>query len=128
MTIDERLHPRIGEGVYAHVFKVDDLAYKLFVRYPQFPPRQTEEGRRLTFKRQCHCYDLVGSCPFLNRHVPRFYGTCTISEILDVNGLNVGDRYLLDWCYMTEVLCGNEQKFLSPKLRDDYPYLRLAQT
>lgn len=121
MVINMNLHPTLGEGVYAHVFQVDDKAYKLFL---SFRPPQTEEKRRSTFQSQCRAYHRAASDPDLTKHIATFNGTCAIEDVVDLEQKSIKDNYLLDCCYVLEVLSGSKAKVLA--VRDGLSYLHDA--
>jgi hypothetical protein len=121
MVINFSLHPTLGEGVYAHVFHIDDRAYKLFLAYPS---HHTEEKRRSTFQSQCEAYRRAGSDPDLRKHVATFYGTCVIEDVIDKDGQSIKYNYMPDCCYVLEVLNGSHAKVLA--VRDDYSHVRDA--
>lgn len=105
-------------GVYAHVFQIDDRAYKLFLAYPS---HHSEEKRRSTFQSQCEAYRRAGSDPDLTKHVAVFYGTCVIEDVIDKDGQSIKGNYMLDSCYVLEVLSGSHAKVLA--VRDEYSYV-----
>ena len=78
-------HRRLGEGVYSVVCEVEGRALKLFKRYPQFPPKQTEEGRRLVFQHQCRAYEKAAHDPFVKNHIATCFGPCVIDDVLDAD-------------------------------------------
>ena len=129
MVINFNTHQRLGEGVYAIVYEVEGRAFKLFKRYPQVPPKQTEEGRRLTFQHQCQAYERASSDPFLKNHIATYYGRAIIDDVIDENGDSAEESYLLDCCYAVEVMGGGETKTASA-LRlaefERYPHIREA--
>jgi hypothetical protein len=86
MIIDKRVHPLLGSGVYADVFAVDGRAYKLFKSGPEAPPRQTREGRRRIFQSQTEGYQRIGNHAWLSSHVPTYFGTRTIEDVIDECG------------------------------------------
>lgn len=118
MIINFNLHPTLGEGVYAHVFQIDDKAYKLFLAYPS---HHSEEKRRSTFQSQCAAYQRAGSDPDLKKHVATFYGTCVIEDVIDKAGQSIKGKYMLDCCYILEALNGSKTKVLA--VRDAYSYV-----
>ena len=113
MVINFGTQSKLGEGVYSVVYEVEGRAFKLFKRYPQFPPRQTEEGRRLTFQHQCQAYELASGDPFLQHHIGTYYGRAIIDDVIDEDGSSVKESYLLDCCYVLEVMRGVETKTAS---------------
>jgi hypothetical protein len=112
---------RLGEGVYAHVFKVGGKAYKLFLAYPS--PHSAEK-RRSTFQSQCSANQRAAADLELQRHVAAFYGTCPIEDVIDREGSSIRDNYMLDCCYVLEVLTGNNAKVLA--VRDKFDHLQVA--
>jgi hypothetical protein len=82
----------------------------LFKRYPIIPPKQTEEGRRLTYRHQREAYQLISSDPYLKNHIPTFFGPVTIDDVIERDGTSIKDSYLLDCCYALEVVRGDETK------------------
>jgi hypothetical protein len=113
MVIDFSTHRRLGEGVYSVVFEVDGRAFKLFKRHPQVPPKQTEEGRRLTYQHQREAYERASCDPFLKHHIATFYGQAAIEDVIDTDGRSIKEEYLLDCCYVVEVVGGDETKTAS---------------
>jgi hypothetical protein len=113
MVINFNAHWKLGEGVYSGVYEVEGRAFKLFKRYPQFPPRQTEEGRRLTFQHQCQAYERASSGTFLKNHIATYYGQFIIDDVVGADGSSLKESYLLDCCYIMEVMGGSETKTAS---------------
>lgn len=113
MVVNFGIHRKLGEGAYSVVYEVDGRAFKLFKRYPQFPPKQTEGGRRLTFQHQCQAYEKASGDPFLTNHIATYYGQCIIDDVIDTEGSSVKEPYLLDCCYAVEVMGGSETKTAS---------------
>ena len=113
MVINFNTHQRLGEGVYAIVYEVEGRAFKLFKRYPQFPPKQPEEGRRLTFQHQCQAYEIASSDPILKNHIATYYGRAIIDDVIDEDGGSAKESYLPDCCYVVEVMRGVETKTAS---------------
>ena len=111
MLLDYRRSPPVGEGNYACVFPVGDRVAKLFRRYPQFPPRQTESGRKLVFEAQVLAYQTASEDPFLRLHIPEFYGAATVTDVIDPNGLSIAADFFLGHCYVVERLHGPEVGF-----------------
>ncbi len=129
MVIHFGTHRKLGEGVYSVVYEIDGRAFKLFKRYPQFPPRQTEEGRRLVFRRQCDAYERAAHDPFLKNHTATYFGPCVIDDVVEADGISVKDAYLLDCCYAVEVVGGRETKTASALQLSEfekYPHIRAA--
>ncbi len=114
----------IGMGFCSTVFESGNLAYKLFKRGPNVPPRHTEEGRRKTFASQCQAYALAARDGFLRDHVASFYGTCGIEDVIDIDGCSLRQDYLLDCCYVLEVLNGDP--VTHPTLSSPVDHLRDA--
>jgi hypothetical protein len=104
MIIDMNVNRLLGSGVYADVFELDGRAYKLFRSRPEVPPRQTREGRRRVFQSQCEAFRLLSHNLWLQSHAADFYGVCIIDEVIDKIGLSVKSGYLLDCCYILELL------------------------
>jgi hypothetical protein len=115
------LNSRLDGGVYAHIFKIDDKVYKLFLA---FPSPHSEEKRRSTFQSQCDAYRRADLDPDLKRHVAMFYGTCVIEDVLDEKGQSIKDNYMLDCCHVLEALNGSKAKVLA--IRDHYSYVHDA--
>jgi hypothetical protein len=129
MVINFSTHRNLGEGVYSVVYEVEARAFKLFKRYPEVPPRQTEAGRRLTFQHQCEAYDRASSDPFLKNHIATYFGPFVIDDVVDADENSVKDAYLLDCCYAVEVMGGRETKTASALQRSEverYPHIREA--
>ncbi|MGA3238711.1 MAG: hypothetical protein ABSG03_20730 [Bryobacteraceae bacterium] len=99
MVISFKTDRRLGDGAYSVVYELNGRAFKLFKRYPQVPPRQTEEGRRLTYQHQCEAYELASCDSLLKHHIATFYGRVAIEDVIDTDGRSVKDSYLLDCCY-----------------------------
>jgi hypothetical protein len=102
MTFDRRCH-QIAAGFYADVFAFENRAYKLFKNGPEVPPRQTREGRRKIFERQCEAFRIAAGDSYLCNHVAGFYGIVSVDDVLDNDGESDPDAYLLDCCYAIEL-------------------------
>jgi hypothetical protein len=107
MIIDFNLHPKLGEGVYAHVFHIGDKAYKLFLAHPS---HHSEEKRRSTFRSECEAYRRASSDPDLKNHVATFYGTCAVDDVIGGDGQST---YMSDCCYVIEALSGSNNNAFS---------------
>jgi hypothetical protein len=119
MIFDRRCHRQIGGGFYADVFAVEDRAYKLFKNGPEVPPRQTTEGRRRIFERQCEAFRTAAAHSSLRNHVAQFVGIINVADVIDGDGLSVGTGYLLDCCYAIELFGPGhtEAKATAPDVR-----------
>jgi hypothetical protein len=104
MIINMNVNRVLGSGVYADVFELYGRAYKLFKSHPEVPPRQTREGRRRIFQSQCEAFRLLPHNSWLQNHAADFYGVCVIDEVTDKVGVSVKSNYLLDCCYILELL------------------------
>src|SRR5579862_3198108 len=118
LIIDMRLHPSLGEGVYAHIFGVGDKAFKLFLAYPT---PHSEEKRRSTFQSQCEAYSRAASDASLRSHVPIFFGPHPIGDVIDKEGKSIKQNYMTDCCYVLEALDGPHEKVLA--VRDQFDHL-----
>jgi len=128
MVIDFTLHKQLGSGgAYADIFSVDGKAYKLFKSGPEFPPRQTREGRRRVYASQVEAYSRAGCDPELSRHTARFYGPCVIEDVIGLDGNSIRDTYLLDACYAVEILIGDELKVTATEAVEKYPHITKAR-
>jgi hypothetical protein len=128
MIIHLKSHKVLGKGAYAHVFQVADRAFKLFLRFPEFPSKQTEKGRRETFISQCEAYQRASFDLRLRKHIADFYGACIIEDVLDSRGQSIKEEYLLDCCYVMKLLSGEDKKFTTSGLREAPQYLWNAYT
>ena len=83
-----RLSDKRGEGAYSHIFVVpgSNRAYKLFLNTQAPSPSpaaiQNEAKRQLVFEDEVKAYGLASSIPELKRHVPKFFGSQTVSDVL----------------------------------------------
>ena len=108
MTIDLRSCHQVGSGVYADVFAVDELAYKLFKSGPEVPPRQTRDGRRRVFECQCEAFQVACNDPWLRHHIAEFHGTFVVADVIGTDGSSKQESYLLDCCYAIELFRDGE--------------------
>jgi hypothetical protein len=104
MIIDMNVNRLLGSGVYADVFELYGRAYKVFRSRPEVPPRQTREGRRRVFQGQCEAFRLLSHNVWLQNHTAAFHGICTIDDVIARSGVSVKSDYLLDCCYILELL------------------------
>ena len=104
MVIDKRSDRLLGSGVYADVFEFEARAYKLFKSGPEIPPRQTKEGRRRVFDGQCRAFRSLSNDLWLQTHTGEFHGVCVVDDVIGSDGTSNRDDYLLDCCYMLEIL------------------------
>ncbi len=127
-VIDICRHCRLGSGVYADVFAIENKAYKLYKSGPEIPPRQTKEGRKRVYACQLEALKLSCQNVWLKDHVAKLYGACTIDDVLDQTGASVRDAYLLDCCQILELIDPNEIacKVTTEGLRDNNEHLRKA--
>lgn len=112
-------HCQISGGFYADVFSVEGRAYKLFKNGPEVPPRQTREGRRRIFERQCEAFRTAAADSYLENHIAQFFGIITVENVIDKDGVSVGAEYLLDCCYAIELFGPGhtEAKATAPDVR-----------
>ena len=111
MIIHKGARPILGSGVYADVFEIDGKAYKVFKKGYEHPWRT----RVNVFQYQCEAYKIAASDSYLKDHIAAFFGPCTLEDVIDEAGASVKDQYILDCCYMVEVVRGNEAKVTSPE-------------
>ena len=123
MIIDLRNCPDFKSGEYSIVYAFEGRAYKLFRSKPEVPPRRTREGRREIFNRQCEAYNTAASFAFLAQHIPQFFGTVEVEDVISVNGESIKDDFLLDCCYVTELVEGVENKVTDAVVLEQYPHI-----
>jgi hypothetical protein len=115
----------LGEGVYATVFRIGSVVYKLFRSRPEVPPKQTLEGRRRVYGDQCEAYRVACADTYLANRIAYFHGPAIVTDVLDAEGRTIKDAYLLDCCYAIELLDGEETKF-PRNYRAQYPHVDSA--
>jgi hypothetical protein len=123
MIIDLRTSADTKFGEYSLVYPFEGRAYKLFKSKPEVPPRRTREGRREIFERQCEAYQRASEFIYLMKHIPSYFGRVTIDDVIGLSGLSTKDDYLLDCCYVTELLDGPEFKVTDPVVMEKYPHI-----
>ena len=111
------------EGVYSIVYFLDDRAYKLFRSRPEVPPRQTREGRREIFNRQCEGYRVAASFAYVSAHIPQYFGNMVVEDVISTRGSSIKDDFLLDCCYVIERLVGQENKVTDDVVLEQWPHV-----
>jgi hypothetical protein len=123
MIIDLRACGDVKSGAYSIVHVFEDRAYKLFRSKPEVPPRLTEDGRREIFIRQCQAYRVALSSGTIAKHIPMYFGTITVEDVIWKSGDSIKDRFLLDCCYVTELLDGPEHKVTDAVVLENFPHI-----
>jgi len=123
MIIDLRTCTDRKSGEYSIVSSFCGRAYKLFRSKPEVPPRRMKEGRREIFLRQCEAYRVASSFVYLAKHIPAYFGTITIDDVIGESGESIKDDFLLDCCYVTEQLDGAEYKVTAANVLENYPHV-----
>jgi hypothetical protein len=126
MTIDLGKCPDYKTGEYSIVYALGGRAYKLFRSKPEVPPRRTREGRREIFERQCEAYRVAGSFAFLSQHIPQYFGTIEVEDVISTEGESIKDDFLLDCCYVTELVSGTENKVTDAVIIEQYRVLSVS--
>src|SRR5437773_5774062 len=111
------LKQRINSGAYSDIFLSEDRqrVFKLFIsdkhktNTDQWLKPSLERIRR-TFESECQAYRLAHEHPFLTKHVPAFFGTVQVGDVIGPNGKSIKDQYLLEFCYSTELVRGYAEK------------------
>lgn len=65
------------------------------------------------FESEFNAYEIANESEELVKHIPKFYGVKEISVVLDQQGKNISDWYLLNCNYEIELLEGNSTDFNS---------------
>lgn len=130
MTIRMGVHRRLGpdseaySGATADVFCVGAEAWKVF---RVFGVARTPEQVQRLFQAECEAYKRIQVDPWLSQHVPKFFGSAAVVDIIDATGNSVAPQYALDCCYRMEFVPGDEVKLTADGLRERYPHLQEAQ-
>ena len=101
----------------------EDRAYKLFRSKPEVPPSRTREGRREIFRRQCEAYRVARSFGYLAAHIPLYFGTIEVEDVISTEGESIKDDFLLDCCCVTERLEGMEHKVMHEMILTQSPHV-----
>jgi hypothetical protein len=112
-----QLTRRINGGAYSDIFRSEDKqrVFKLFIsdnhrtNTCQSLKPDVELIRR-TFQSECWAYGLAHQHSYLTKHVPAFYGTVPVVDIIDSNGKSLSNQYLLDFCYSLAFVHGPAEK------------------
>lgn len=105
-----RLSHRFDSGQFADVFRTEGRGrvIKLYRRVPT--PQEDREGRG-AFRREQIAYTNVMRFVDLRPHVPEFFGTPQISDVLEEDGRSVANRYHLDSALELAFIEGECRKF-----------------
>jgi hypothetical protein len=102
-----RLACRLVRGRNADIFiPGDGRVYKLFRRGRD---RLATQISRNAFVAETQAYNIATSTSSLANHIPQYLGVQTIGQVLDAAGRSCAHRYLLDHCYATQQLIGEER-------------------
>jgi hypothetical protein len=105
------------------VYAFQGRAYKLFRSRSEVPPRRTRAGRREIFERQREAYHVEGNFAFLAQHIPQYFGTVEVEDVISTEGESIRDGFLLDCCYVTELLNCTENKVTDAVVLEQYPHV-----
>ena len=119
----------LGQGAFAAVFSNPerDRAFKLFFDQSIDPNVVSNAVRRRVFSAEVEAYTIASAHPELSRHVPRFYGTVSVSGVIDPVS-RFGGRFLWDCCYGMQLMGGRGCKLgnLSSAEKEEYlPLLKM---
>jgi hypothetical protein len=91
------LNNRIGRGAYADVFSPDGRrAYKLF---RQITDDEIAHAQPFIFRAESWAYELAAKHAELTKYTPEYFGTLTISTVLNEAGDDVTGAYWPTLCY-----------------------------
>ena len=100
------------------------FAYKLF-KSPRHPDSRddpmSERRIRDYFRSELDAYEIVSASPELSRHVARIYGAPTLEAVIEEDGEDKSEHFLLDCCLKLERLQGQDSKL--GNVRDRFPHL-----
>jgi hypothetical protein len=103
---------------------IGQFAYKLF-KSPRHPGNRDDpmsECRiRDYFRSELDAYAIVSASPQLARHVARFYGVPPVRAVIEEDGEDKSEHFLLDCCLKLERLQGQDEKL--GNLRERFPHL-----
>lgn len=105
-----RVRDRFEAGQFADVFRRDSSARVVKLYRCVSNPEEDREGRR-AFKREQIAYTNVTRFGDLRPHVPGFFGTPSVSDVIDENGQSVGSKYHLDCALELAFVEGECRKF-----------------
>lgn len=110
----------VGCGAYAKVFRIERRVYKLF-KSEAWEKGVPNAVRQKAFDSEMAAYEIAHKNESICRHTPVFYGTVAINSVTDLGGNDVSRRFLLDRCYSTEFIQGENQKVGA--LGVEYPHI-----
>lgn len=120
MRIDLSIHRKLYHALYSDVFLAEELVYKLFKRYKD---ANLDDRAATLFEAQCDAYVRAARDPIMSRHIPQFFGPCSIDAVLDEHAEDVSEGYRLQACYVLEKLNGREAKVTSDEVLTKHPYV-----
>ena len=109
-----RMQHRIGGGAYSDVFRDPESGrvYKLFKRRLLNVQLGEDHGehepalRRSVFNAERDAYGIAMGIPAIRPFVPTFHGVIGIDQAIDLSDGDISDRYLLDCCYVLDLVDG----------------------
>lgn len=125
-----RTQDRIGVGAFAEVFRhpQNGRVYKLF--------KQSDTGnllndnsehepgmRRLVFQAEREAYVIAMRSDAIRPFIPTYYGTCEVDQVIDDDGSDISDQFMLECCYIVDFVEGDDTK-LTNNLVQQHEHLR----
>lgn len=108
-----------AKGAFSDVFADSKTvkAYKLFISYhhPRADVYDYSETEFATYRSKVYqsevlAYDIINSNNRLKVFVPKYFGIQRINRVIGTNGIDVSKNYLLDCCFVMELLIGESTK------------------
>jgi hypothetical protein len=122
---------RIGFGAFADVFRNphNGRVYKVFRKQQQNDSLNDDLGeyqpilRRTVFNAEKAAYEIAANNHAIRPFVPTFHGVIEIGQVMDSDGNDISERYLLDCCYVVDFVDG-EVTDLTQNLVNQHAHLR----
>jgi hypothetical protein len=67
-----------------------------------------------------------GNFTFLAQHIPQYFGTVRVEDVISTEGESIKNGFLLDCCYGTELLTGTENNVTDAVVLEQYPHVSEA--
>lgn len=100
----------VGNVRYPYLCRGDIFVSDSGDRVIKLLRRDWENRRRHEFRCQVRAYEIASSHSVLRRHIPEFFGTTKVSDVIAADGSSVANQYLLDCCYVMGRIAGEAQK------------------
>jgi len=100
-----------NQGVYGRVFYKKDNSQKRAVKVFFKSTDKSNEHINNTFKSEVDAYNIICKNQELQNYIPKFYGQISIDKIIDKNGIEISDKYYLEYAYEMEFIEGTFRKY-----------------